>query len=86
MYSLYTIRSIKVRWIPYQPKIMTAGSGVITDTLFLPSYSVFDSDDSGPTIPEEYLAHSYKVNDVCQVHSGEREHVRAVHNCTKILH
>lgn len=65
MYSLYSIRNIKIRWIPYQPKIMTAGSGTVTDTLFMPSYSVFDSDDSGPTIPDEYLAHSYKVNDVC---------------------
>jgi hypothetical protein len=65
---------------------MTAGSGTVVDTLFMPSYSVFDSDNQGPVNPEEYLAHSYKVNNVCQVHSGEKEHHREIGNCTKILH
>lgn len=64
---------------------MTAGSGTVTDTLFMPSYSVLDSDASGPTIPAEYLAHSYKVNNVCQVKSGEHEHHRNISNCTKLL-
>jgi len=65
---------------------MTAGSGTVVDTLFMPSYSVFDSDNQGPVNPEEYLAHSYKVNNVCQVHSGEKEHHREIGNCAKILH
>lgn len=64
MYSLYTVKKIEVRWIPYQPKVMTATSAAngteITDTLFMPSYSVFDSDNSGPTNISEFLAHSYK--------------------------
>ena len=64
---------------------MTAGSGTVTDTNFFPSYSVLDSDNSGPTNPPEYLAHSYKVSNVCQVHSGEREHHRSIGNCTKLL-
>lgn len=51
----------------------------------MPSYSVFDSNNAGPVNPEEYLAHSYKVNDVCHVHSGEREHVRSIGNVAKIL-
>lgn len=64
---------------------MTGGSGTIVDTLFFPSYSIFDSDNSGPTNPSEFAAHSVKVNNVCQIHSGEKEHHRSIGNCAKVL-
>lgn len=77
MYTLYTVRSINVRWIPYRPFVMTSGS-TITDTNFLPSYAIMDSDASGPVIPTEYMAHSVKVNNVCTIHSGQKEHRRSI--------
>jgi hypothetical protein len=87
MYSIYTLRSVKVRWIPFKPYIMVDSSQLgVVNVNYKPSYSVFDSDNSGPTNPAEFLAHSYKQNAVCQVHGGEQEHHRSIGNCTKILH
>lgn len=56
-----------------------------SDVYYAPSYSVFDSDSSGPTLPQDYAAHSVKQNGVCKIHDGRLEHHRHIDNCSKIL-
>lgn len=67
MYELYTPRRIEVRWMPKRPFVMANSSGEVVPVNFEPSYSIFDSESSGPVNRQDYLAHSYKVNGVCKV-------------------
>jgi len=85
MFSLYTVRDIEFRYIPYRPYTVALNNDV-KSAIFEPTYSVVvDSDNAPPVNNDEYLAHSYMDPKVCRVVRGDKEHSRKFGNCQKLL-
>ena len=84
MYELYTIRQVRIKWMPFRPWTYAVNNDV-KSALFIQTYSVWEPDSSGPVTTQEYLAHSYLNNKVCHVNQGYECHERVVDNPLKIL-
>jgi len=85
MFSLYTVREVEVRYIPYRPYTVASNNDV-KSVIFEPTYSVVvDSDNAPPVNNNEYLAHSMLNPKVCHIVRGDLEHSRKMTNCQKLL-
>ena len=84
MFELYTIRKLRVEYIPYAAYTVSSNNDVQT-CIWKPTFSVMDNDNAGPVNINEYLAHSI-TNRVVQNEDGNKRHVRSIDNPQKLLH